>query len=92
MRDGRPAVPHLGLRGAKRSTFSAKGGVDTPAGTMADSVQYALDRMVGDLEDLRYRGIFSEVRVRDEQRPLNGYDLLRECRATRQLLCCNVFR
>ena len=28
---------------------------------MADSVQYALDRMVVDLDDLRYRGIFSEV-------------------------------
>lgn len=32
------------------------------ASTMADSVQYALDRMVVDLEDLRYREIFSEVR------------------------------
>ncbi|CAM9339971.1 unnamed protein product [Scytosiphon promiscuus] len=31
---------------------------------MADSVQYALDRMVVDLEDLRYRGIFSEAEVR----------------------------
>lgn len=29
---------------------------------MGDSVQYALDRMVADLEDLRYRGIFSEVK------------------------------
>lgn len=29
---------------------------------MADSVQHALDRMVVDLEDLRYRGIFSEVK------------------------------
>lgn len=28
---------------------------------MADSVQHVLDRMVKDLEDLRYRGIFSEV-------------------------------
>eukprot|EP00903_Cladosiphon_okamuranus_P011411 g10754.t1 len=31
---------------------------------MADSVQYALDRMVVDLEDLRFRGIFSETEVR----------------------------
>lgn len=30
---------------------------------MADSVQHALDRMVVDLEDLRYRGIFSEVKT-----------------------------
>lgn len=36
--------------------------------TMADSVQYALDRMVVDLEDLRYRGIFSEVRERGTER------------------------
>lgn len=28
---------------------------------MADSVQHALDRMVSDLDDLRHRGIFSEV-------------------------------
>ena len=34
---------------------------------MADSVQYALDRMVVDLEDLRYRGIFSEVRERQKK-------------------------
>lgn len=32
--------------------------------TMADSVQYALDRMVADLEDLRQRGIFSKVNLR----------------------------
>ncbi|CAM9944310.1 unnamed protein product [Pylaiella littoralis] len=31
---------------------------------MADSVQYALDRMVVDLDDLRYREIFSEAEVR----------------------------
>lgn len=31
---------------------------------MADSVQYALDRMVADLDDLLHRGIFSEVTSR----------------------------
>lgn len=31
---------------------------------MADSVQYALDRMVADLDDLLRRGIFSEVSSR----------------------------
>lgn len=44
--------------------------------TMADSVQYALDRMVVDLEDLRYRGIFSEVR---ERAPEGARSNLRPC-------------
>ncbi|CAM9506257.1 unnamed protein product [Ectocarpus fasciculatus] len=52
---------------------------------MADSVQYALDRMVVDLEDLRCRGIFSEAEVRAIVARRKGFEYMLRRHEARRL-------
>ncbi|CBN75272.1 conserved unknown protein [Ectocarpus siliculosus] len=52
---------------------------------MADSVQYALDRMVVDLEDLRCRGIFSEAEVRAIVSRRKGFEYMLRRHEARRL-------